>query len=151
MREFTSIGRRGGGGDVDLVASLFTIKNQVSHKYTKLMVIYFGYNLTVGCSVLRRTSIFLQSTTIHISVVQITVLYYNYRRKSRDYQNQVKHYYGDFNARTTCLDDFVKNDYISTHIQTGNGYSVDKSKHNILRQNKDAKVSNNIIIYSDLH
>ncbi len=47
-----------------------------------------------------------------------------------------------FNARTACLDDFVKNDYISTHIQTGNGYSVDKPKHNILRQNKDAKVSN---------
>ncbi len=49
---------------------------------------------------------------------------------------------GDFNARIAYLDDFVKNDYISTHIQTESGYSVDKSKHNILWQNKDAKVNN---------
>ncbi len=48
---------------------------------------------------------------------------------------------GDFNARTACLEDF-KNDYISTHIQTRSGYSVDKSKHNILKQNKDAEVNN---------
>ncbi len=146
MREFTGIGRRG-GGDVDLVASLFIIKNplnQVSQKYTKLMVIYFGYNLRVGCLVLRRTSIFVQCTTIHTPVGQVTVLYYNYRW----YWEIIKIRWNiimwgfHFNARTACLDDFVKNDYISTHIQTGNGYSVDKPKHNILRQNKDAKVSN---------
>ena len=48
---------------------------------------------------------------------------------------------GDFNARTASLDDFVNSDYISTHIHTGEGYSMDKPVHNIRRQNKDVKTN----------
>ncbi len=112
--------------------------NQVSQKYTILMVIYSGYNLTVGCLVLRRTSIVVVYTS-GSNNCNLLQLQKDIERFSKSGEILLC---GDFNGRTACLDDFVKNDYMSTHIQRGSGYSTE-SKHNILRQNKDAKVNNN--------
>ena len=48
---------------------------------------------------------------------------------------------GDFNARTGNLNDYIKHDYSSSHIQTGKNYSLDKTVHNTERENKDNKIN----------
>ena len=49
--------------------------------------------------------------------------------------------FGDFNARTSNLKDYIENDTRDKYIQNANNYSVDRPKHNIVRCNQDTKIN----------